>query len=121
MSKIEQASALAEHKHHTGEVATIAGEIAGAVLGSAAGPAGVVAGMVIGALAGALTGEGLEAEAERARRHDEDLDEALGITKGDVGAVQPGNASTGPGSEPEDESSPDWPMKRPDEEPAPRS
>jgi len=119
MSKTGNATVPKEHKHHTGEAAAIAGEIAGAVIGSAAGPVGLVAGMVVGALAGTLVGEGLEAGEERARKHEEELDETLGISGGDIGAVQsvPPPALSGAASE--DESSPDWPMKRPETEPKP--
>jgi phage tail tape-measure protein len=71
--------------HHGGEAGAIAGELVGAVLGSAAGPAGVVAGMVIGAAAGALAGTALDDEAERTSRHDHELDDEIGVTKGDLG------------------------------------
>jgi outer membrane lipoprotein SlyB len=74
--------------HHGGEAGAIAGEIVGAVLGSAAGPPGVMAGMVIGAAAGALAGEVLDQEAERTSRHDHELDDAIGVTKGDLGRSQ---------------------------------
>jgi phage tail tape-measure protein len=111
MSKTEQAPVLKEHKHHTGEAAAIAGEIAGAVIGSAAGPVGMVAGMVVGALAGTLVGEGLEANEERVSRHDKELDEELGISGGDIGAVQSVPPPALSGAAAENESSPDWPMK----------
>lgn len=55
---------------------------------SAAGPVGTVAGMVVGAMAGALTGHVLEDEGRRARTHDEELDEAIGVTGGDLGAAR---------------------------------
>jgi hypothetical protein len=71
--------------HHGAEAGAIAGEVVGAVLGSAAGPPGVVAGMVLGAAAGALAGEVLDQDAERASRHDHDLDDEIGVTKGDLG------------------------------------
>jgi outer membrane lipoprotein SlyB len=72
------------------EAGAIAGEIAGAVIGSAAGPIGAVAGMVIGAVAGAVAGEEMAEESARASQHDKELDEEIGVTKGDLGAVQPG-------------------------------
>ena len=79
-------------KAHVGpaEAGALAGEIAGAVVGSAAGPLGAVAGMVIGAVAGAVAGEELGVASERASHHDRELDEEIGVTKGDLGAVQPG-------------------------------
>src|SRR5579872_1700445 len=76
-------------KHVRAGLGAIAGEIAGAVVGSAAGPAGAVAGMVIGGLAGEVAGEVLEREAVRSRRHDEELDEAIGVFGGDLGAASP--------------------------------
>jgi phage tail tape-measure protein len=81
-------------KAHVGpaEAGAIAGEIAGAVVGSVAGPVGAVAGMVIGAVAGAVAGEELGVESERISRHDKELDEEIGVTKGDLGAVQPGGS-----------------------------
>ena len=46
--------------------------------------------MVIGAVAGAVAGEELGAESRRVARHDKELDEEIGVTSGDLGAVQPG-------------------------------
>jgi phage tail tape-measure protein len=65
----------------------IAGELVGAVVGSAAGPAGTVAGMVVGAVLGAVTGHVLEDEGRRQSTHDGELDEAIGVTAGNLGAV----------------------------------
>jgi len=70
---------------HGREVGAIAGEIAGAVVGSIAGPAGTIAGLVLGAAAGALAGEAIDEEAERASFHDHELDDEIGVTKGDLG------------------------------------
>jgi hypothetical protein len=117
MSKREQAPVAKPHPHHTGEVAAVAGEIVGAVIGSAAGPVGVVAGMVVGALAGTLVGAGLEADEEWARKHDQKLDEEIGITGGELGAVQPGPSPAARGASSADESSPDWPMQQLDADP----
>jgi hypothetical protein len=81
-------------RSHAGEAGAIAGEVVGALVGSAAGPAGAAAGMVIGAAAGALVGGVMEQEAERASRHDAELDDAIGVTGGDLGrsasATKPG-------------------------------
>ena len=104
MSKTERSSTP---KHHTGEAAAIAGEIAGAVIGSAAGPVGMVAGMVVGAVAGAIVGKGMEANEERVRAHDEELDEEIGVTGGDMGSIPP--------RPPVELSLADWPMKDIDE------
>jgi uncharacterized membrane protein len=78
---------------HGGEVGAIAGEVAGAVLGSVAGPVGAIAGMVIGAAAGTLVGEVLDREATRAHTHDEELDEAIGVSGGDLGSLRPAKPS----------------------------
>jgi hypothetical protein len=68
------------------EAGTIAGEVAGALVGSIAGPPGAIAGMVVGAAVGALAGEVMDEEAERTSRHDHELDDAIGVTRGDLGA-----------------------------------
>jgi len=75
------------HRLHThgGEAGAIAGEVVGGLIGSMAGPPGLVAGMVFGAFAGALAGRVIDQEAERARLHEEQLDEDIGVTKGDIG------------------------------------
>jgi hypothetical protein len=77
-------------KVHAEEAATLAGEIAGALLGSAAGPVGTLAGMVIGALAGTVVGAGMDADAEQKHAHERELDEAIGVQGGDLGAAKPG-------------------------------
>ncbi len=74
---------------HGAEAGTVAGEVVGALVGSAAGPAGTVAGMLIGAAAGALAGEVIDREAERASGHDAELDETIGVSKGDIGRPAP--------------------------------
>jgi phage tail tape-measure protein len=81
---------LKSHAVGAPEAGAIAGEIAGAVIGSVAGPVGAIAGMVIGAVAGAVAGEELAVESDRVSKHDKELDEEIGVTKGDLGAVQPG-------------------------------
>ncbi|MGH7440122.1 MAG: hypothetical protein ACRENE_30900, partial [Polyangiaceae bacterium] len=37
-----------------------------------------------------VAGEALEWEAVRSRRHEEELDEAIGVVGGDIGAASPG-------------------------------
>jgi uncharacterized membrane protein len=76
------------HTHGT-EAGAIAGEVVGAVMGSMAGPPGVVAGMIVGAAAGALAGKVIDQEAERTSWHDGELDDAIGVTKGDLGRTVP--------------------------------
>lgn len=68
----------------------MAGELVGAVVGSAGGPVGTIAGMVVGAVVGALTGRVLEEEGRESRTHDEELDEVIGVTGGDLGAAGAG-------------------------------
>jgi len=77
-------------KHHGEEAGAIAGEIVGAVVGSAAGPVGTIAGMVVGAVVGALTGHVLEDEERKNQTHDQELDESIGVTGGDLGAARAG-------------------------------
>ena len=74
---------------HGEESGAIAGEIVGGVLGAAAGVPGAITGMVLGGAAGALAGRVLDSEAERAHVHDEELDEEIGVTGGDLGAPHP--------------------------------
>jgi phage tail tape-measure protein len=83
--KKERAVVKPNHAH--GELAgTLAGEVAGAIVGAMAGPPGAVAGMVVGAATGALVGGVLDREAERKHVHDEQLDDEIGVTSGDLGA-----------------------------------
>lgn len=62
------------------------GALAGAALGAIAGPAGAAAGAVIGGAVGAVVAKVADDEAERASLHDAELDEAIGVTGGDIGA-----------------------------------
>jgi hypothetical protein len=62
------------------------GAIAGAALGSIAGPAGAAAGAVIGGVVGAFVAKVSDEEAARVSFHDGELDEAIGVTGGDLGA-----------------------------------
>ena len=71
---------------HGEEAGAIGGEIVGAVVGSMAGPPGAIAGMVLGAAAGAVVGKMVDEEADRKSTHDEELDEAIGVSGGDLGA-----------------------------------
>jgi outer membrane lipoprotein SlyB len=87
MKRKQRVRSLKPESHHTTEAGAVAGELAGAVVGSAAGPVGAVAGMVVGAVAGALTGHFLENDARRVRAHDDELDEAIGVTRGNLGAA----------------------------------
>jgi len=87
-SKPKEKSIRPTHTHGT-EVGAVAGEVAGALMGSMAGPAGVVTGMIVGAAMGALAGKVIDQEAERTSWHDGELDEEIGVTKGDLGRTVP--------------------------------
>ena len=90
MGKRKNANAVGTGPVRASEAAVIAGEIAGGLVGSAAGPAGAIAGMVIGAVAGTVVGAGMEADARKALQHDRELDEAIGMQGGSIGAARPG-------------------------------
>lgn len=86
MAKREKKAAALPRSHtHGAEVGAIAGEVVGGVVGSLAGPPGVIAGMVIGATAGALAGEALDRDATSESEHEHELDDAIGVTSGDLG------------------------------------
>jgi phage tail tape-measure protein len=68
------------------ETATLAGAAGGAVVGAMAGPVGAVVGGAIGAAVGMLAGEALDEDTSRRSAHDRELDDAIGITGGDLGA-----------------------------------
>lgn len=67
-------------------VPTASGMIAGAVVGAIAGPPGIAVGSTLGGFIGALAGEALEAAMDEAELRDEELDETIGVAKGDIGA-----------------------------------
>ncbi len=75
------------HRHPAHEAGGAAGgAIAGAALGSVAGPPGAAAGAVIGGVIGAFVARIADEEAERASFHDGELDAAIGVSGGDIGA-----------------------------------
>jgi hypothetical protein len=71
------------------EAAAVTGSLAGAAVGAVAGPAGIVAGAVVGGVAGAITGLGVADAAEWRHRDAAALDDAVGVTAGDIGAASP--------------------------------
>jgi universal stress protein F len=77
-------SFLAEHPMM--DAATLAGAISGAAAGALAGPPGAIAGGIIGTAIGAMAGSALDREDRRTGLHDRELDDAIGVTKGDLGA-----------------------------------
>jgi hypothetical protein len=71
------------------DATTLTGAVAGAAIGAIAGPAGIVAGGIVGTALGVIAGVGLD-KAEHARdQHEKNLDDAIGVTKGDLGAPPP--------------------------------
>jgi outer membrane lipoprotein SlyB len=66
----------------------IVGAIAGAIVGAFAGPAGVAAGTALGAVAGAAAGRAMGAAEEAQAAHERALDDAIGVTQGDLGAAR---------------------------------
>lgn len=91
--------------HHTGlpaasEVAI--GAATGAVVGAMAGPIGVVAGTIVGGVVGAVSAATIAKEDARKAKHDAELDEAIGVTKGDLGATARQRRPAPEGAEAED-------------------
>ncbi len=83
-----------DEKTHTRNVNDVAlevgegaiGAIAGAALGAIAGPPGVVIGAILGGAVGAVAGR-TESNVEHAKDDiDQELDEEIGVTSGDIGA-----------------------------------
>lgn len=69
--------------------ASLAGVAAGAAVGAVVGPVGAIVGGMIGAAVGSAAGEIIQEENERKSVHDKELDEEIGVTKGDLGAADP--------------------------------
>ncbi len=74
-----------------GSVATgaLTGAAAGGVTGSIAGPPGALAGALIGAAVGAAAGAVVDSAAQAEAAHDRELDDEIGVTKGNIGAASP--------------------------------
>jgi universal stress protein A len=66
--------------------AAASGAVAGSATGALAGPLGAVAGGAIGTVVGAIAGAVMEAQQARATEHERELDNAIGVTKGSLGA-----------------------------------
>jgi hypothetical protein len=71
------------------DYAAVSGAVAGAALGAVAGPPGIVAGGIVGTALGVLAGVGIDNADHAHDRHDRELDDAIGVTKGDLGAASP--------------------------------
>jgi phage tail tape-measure protein len=75
--------------HRKEEIVAAAGAIAGASIGAVAGPPGMIAGAIIGGVIGTVAGNRLEKEDAVESQHDAELDRAIGVTAGDLGAASP--------------------------------
>jgi hypothetical protein len=84
LAKQAKSRARAHHIHEAEGAA--GGAIAGAAMGAIAGPAGVAAGAVIGGVVGAVAAKINDEESERHSLRDGELDEAIGVMGGDLGA-----------------------------------
>jgi hypothetical protein len=79
--------ATTSHRHPLHEAGGAAGgALAGAAIGSIAGPIGIAAGAVIGGVVGAVVTKVADEEAERVSFHDKELDAAIGVSGGEMGA-----------------------------------
>lgn len=77
----------AHQKHVIHEAGGAAGgALAGAALGAIAGPVGIAAGAVLGGVVGAFVAVVSDEESERASLHDHELDAAIGVDGGSLGA-----------------------------------
>ena len=83
--KPEPSSSSPRHPLHEAGGAA-GGAIAGAALGAVAGPVGAAAGAVIGGVVGAFVAKVADEESARVSFHDNELDEAIGVTGGTLGA-----------------------------------
>jgi phage tail tape-measure protein len=63
----------------------VAGAVVGAAAGGFSGPPGMALGAVVGSLIGLAVGETLETDMEQTEKHNQELDEELGITSGAIG------------------------------------
>jgi hypothetical protein len=83
--KSTESPEVRKHDHAVAGAATLSGAAAGVALGAIAGPVGAVAGGAIGTAIGALMGVTMEREEVRHDAHDRELDDAIGVTRGDLG------------------------------------
>lgn len=79
-------SVVPPESHALLDASVLAGATTGAVVGAMAGPPGAVLGGTIGAAVGIIAGSVLDREDHQATRHDRELDDAIGVTSGDLGA-----------------------------------
>ena len=77
------------HKNHRVEHAAAgaaSGALAGGVMGAGAGPGGIAAGAIIGGIAGAIAGAVLDEDSSTQAERTRELDAAIGVAGGDLGA-----------------------------------
>ena len=75
------------------ETAVLAGAASGIAVGAIAGPPGAIVGGILGTAVGMVAGSTLDVAEKRAYAHDRELDDAIGITEGDLGAREAAVAS----------------------------
>jgi phage tail tape-measure protein len=73
-------------EHVLDDVGTIGGALTGAIIGSVGGGLGVIVGSAIGAAIGKVAGTVLDRDSHEGEKHDHELDDAIGVTAGDLGA-----------------------------------
>ena len=56
-------------------------------MGAIAGPAGLAAGAVVGGIVGGVIAKVVDEEEDRVSLHDHELDDAIGVTSGSIGAA----------------------------------
>ena len=77
---------LPRERHVTFETAALAGAASGVVVGAIGGPPGAIVGGLIGTAIGMMAGSTLDDAQRRADAHQRELDDAIGVTEGDLGA-----------------------------------
>lgn len=71
------------------DIGATVGLVSGAAAGAIAGPIGAMVGATVGCIVGEATGAALHADDHRKAIHDHELDDAIGVTKGPIGAGAP--------------------------------
>ena len=80
-------------EHVLVDVGTVSGAVTGAIVGIVAGPPGMIAGGAIGAALGTVAGAVLDRASHDGEEHERELDEAIGVTSGNIGATDAVRAS----------------------------
>jgi hypothetical protein len=78
--------AATKTEHVLVEVGAVSGAVTGVVAGMVGGPPGMILGGAIGAAVGAVAGGVLDRESHNHEKADRALDDAIGVTSGDLGA-----------------------------------